>query len=392
MNRFILDARTATAHFPGIGRTVRNLAPALAAQLAPDEALILLWNSRDPSAWNPTPLAGPQVTPIPAPVSPFALGQQWTLPRLLRQAARGQADSRRLQSAPRSVARSPALYHSPYYLMPYRPGLPTVVTLYDLIPLLFPETVSWRARLLFRLATRLALGAARHVITISQASRQDLLAHFPLRPQQVTAIPLAPEAHFHPQPQAEVARVRQKLGLPEEHFLYLGINKPHKNLLTLVEAFAQAKAQGPTPPLTIAGAWDRRYPQARRRVQELGMEAGVRFLGPVAEADLPGLYSSCTAFLFPSRYEGFGLPVLEAMACGAPVICAHTSSLPEVAGEAALFFHPDRPEELAAQLRRLLDDPALARALSQRSLDQAARFSWKETARQTLTIYRELTG
>ena len=388
MSHFVLDARTATAHFPGIGRMVRNLAPALAAQLAPEEALTLLWNPADPTAWDPSLLAGPQVTVAPAPVSPFSRRQQWALPRLLRQLV----EDTRAQFPNRPLAPPPSLYHSPYYLMPYRPGLPTVVTLHDLIPLLFPETVSWRARLLFRLTTWLALRAAQHVITVSQVSRQDLLAHFSLHPQQVTAIPHAPESHFRPQPREEVARVRRKLGLPSEYLLYLGINKPHKNLLTLVEAFARVTAQGPTPPLAIAGAWDPRYPQAKQRVRELGLEDRVRFLGPVAEDDLPGLYSGCTAFLFPSRYEGFGLPVLEAMACGAPVICAGTSSLPQVAGEAALFFHPDRPEELAAQLRRLLDDPSLARALAQKSLAQAARFSWQETARQTLAIYRGVAG
>ncbi len=385
MSHFVLDARTATAHFPGIGRTVRNLAPALAAQLTPEETLTLLWNPADPTAWDPSPLTGPQVTVVPASVSPFSLRQQWTMPRLLRRLTM----EARAQSPNHPVTQPPSLYHSPYYLMPYRPGLPTVVTFYDLIPLLFPETVSWRARLLFRLTTWLALGTARHAITISRASRQDLLTHFPLRPQQVTAIPLAPESHFRPQPQDEVARVRRKLGLPQRYLLYLGINKPHKNLLTLVEAFARVTAQGPTPPLVIAGAWDERYPEPKQRVRELGLEGQVRFLGPVAEEDLPGLYSGCTAFVFPSRYEGFGLPVLEAMACGAPVICARTSSLPQVAGEAALFFHPDRGDELAAQVRRLLDDPALAQALARESLTQAARFSWQKTARQTLAVYRE---
>lgn len=386
---YMLDVRTATAYFPGIGRYARNLAAAAVDRLSANEELILLWNPTDPTAWNPTPLANPQVTVIPAPVSPFSLRQQWTIPQLLQQVARN-----KFQSPVPTPQPPPPIYHSTYYLMPYRPGAPTILTIYDLIAMLHPQTVSARARLLFRLTTRLALRTAQQVITISEATRQDLLRHFPIPAERVTAIPLAADPRFQPQPGEVIEATRRKYNLPEHYLFYLGINKPHKNLLRLIKAYARLSPvpgpQSPVPPLLIAGAWDDRYPETKERVSELNLGERVRFLGPVDDADLPALYSGCEIFVFPSLYEGFGLPVLEAMACGAPVMCSNASSLPEVAGDAALLFDPLDVESIAAALRRAIEDGNLRRSLAERSLAQAVNFSWARTAEETLAIYREL--
>ncbi len=383
MPHYILDARTATNHFPGIGRYVRNLAPALAAQLTPEERLSILWNPADLTAWNPSDLTGAQIDAVPAPISPFSLRQQWTLPGLLRQVAR--------QTGVRTSRwKAHSLYHSTYYLMPYWPGMTTVLTIYDLIAMLHPEAVSLQARLLFRLTTALALRTARHVIAISQATRQDLLTHFGVAAEQVSAIPLAADPRFQPQPPDEIQRRRVKYDLPEEYLLYLGINKPHKNLPTLIHAYARLAGamESSLPPLVIAGAWDERYPQVKQQVQKLGLENTVRFLGLVDDADLPALYSGCALFVFPSLYEGFGLPVLEAMACGAPVLCGNRSSLPEVAGSAALLVDPANVDAMASAIQKALDE-STRRILSQRSLVQAATFSWQRTATETLAVYRQ---
>ncbi|MBI1299383.1 glycosyltransferase [bacterium] len=391
MTQYILDARTATAHFPGIGRYVRNLATAMAPQLTAGEQLAILWNQADTTAWDPTPLTNTQVTAVPARVSPFSIAQQITIPRLLKQLTRPNPQS------PVPSPQSP-IFHSTYYLMPYRPGLPTLLTVYDLIAMRHPETVSPRARLLFRLTTQLALRAADHVVTISDATRRDLLAHFPVDADHVTAIPLAADPRFTPQTQDAVVAVRRKYSLPSRFIFYLGINKPHKNLIRLVDAYARLtqslvpSPQSPVPNLVIAGAWDERYPEARDRSAALNLGERVRFLGRVDDADLPALYSACTLFVFPSVYEGFGLPVLEAMACGAPVACGDASSLPEAAGEAALLFDPRDEEAIADALRRALEDDSLRRTLADRSLQQARCFSWQRTAAETLSCYRELVG
>jgi glycosyltransferase involved in cell wall biosynthesis len=376
---YILDARTATDHFPGIGRYIRNLTTALVPLLTPDERLTILWQPSNSTAWNPNLLAGPQVTITPAPAPPFSLAQQWQIPRLLRHIRKQQSDSNHL------------IYHSSYYLMPYWPGLPTVLTIYDLIALMHSKTVSSRARIFFRLATQLALNAAGQVITISKATHQDLLRHFPTSASKITIIPLAADRHFQPQSTAAIQRVLHKYQLPQRYILYLGINKPHKNLAALVEAYSGLNESRFQTSLVIAGAWDPRYPEPKVLVQALGLEEHVHFLGPVDDADLPALYSGCSLFVFPSLYEGFGLPVLEAMACGAPVACSSSSSLPEIAGDAAILFEPNHVEEITAAMHRAIDDENFRQSLGQRSLQQAQHFSWARTAQQTLSIYRSTT-
>ncbi len=433
MPHYILDARVATPHFPGIGRYVTNLAAALIPLLSGDEWLTILYDPAfPPSLPGLEQMAVPVTTPqlaktdaaaccgpgqapasrvfdhvqmIPISASPFSLQQQWELPRLLRHLA-----------ASDYGFPAPDLYHSPYYLMPYRPGMTTALTVYDLIPLLFPEHSTLRARLLFRWATALALRAAQAVIAISEATRSDFLARFRLAPGRIVAIPLAADPIFRPQPATAIASVRERYRLPERYVLYLGSNKPHKNLVRLIEAWKTVtRTLAPTTcQLVIAGAWDTRYPEAKARAEALGLGDQVRFLGPVAGADLPALYAGAAVFVFPSLYEGFGLPVLEAMACGTPVVCSDVASLREVTsppgtlgeertsppgtlsheerGRVAVLVDPLEVDALAEAICRVLNDVALAADLRERGLRQAARFSWEQTARQTLAVYRRLVA
>lgn len=365
---YLLDARTVTPHFPGIGRYVASLAPALAAQLRAHERLLIL---HAPQAGPQlASLASPQVRLLASDISPFALRQQWAIPRLLRQL--GPVD----------------LYHSTYLQMPYSVRLPAVLTFYDLIPLQHPETVSRRARFFFQLLLSMALSSATEVVSISEAARQDLLARFKVAPERVTTTPLAADARFRAQSAEEIARVRAAYALPEEMVLYVGINKPHKNLPRLVQAFAHLAGQGSRAVLVLAGPWDDRYPQVKETIAALGMGEHVRILGRVEEGDLPALYAAATVFVLPSQYEGFGLPVLEAMACGAAVACSNSSSLPEIAGEAALTFDPLDVQAMASAMQRLLEDEALRRHLVEAGRAQAARFSWANTAGATLAVYR----
>jgi glycosyltransferase involved in cell wall biosynthesis len=363
-----LDARSSTPHFPGIGRYAASLAAHLPSQLLPGEQLVVLHQPEFPVPGGDNSRVGLH----PCPVSPFSIAQQWRIPRhLARMGA--------------------SLYHSPYYLMPYLPGVPAVVTVHDLIPLRFPGTVSPRARLFFRLATLLALHSASQVITISNHTRDDILAVFgSSMAAKIHAIPLAAGPQFYPQSPDAIERVRQKYHLPDSYVLYLGINKPHKNLVRLLHAWKNVLVQLPHPPdqLVIAGAWDERYPEPRQTVEELGLGERVRFLGPIAEADLPGLYSGSKVFVFPSLYEGFGLPVLEALACGVPTACSNTSSLTEAAGTAAEYFDPHNVEAITSALMSCLGEKALAPDLRENRLAQARQFSWEKTAQATMEVYR----
>jgi alpha-1,3-rhamnosyl/mannosyltransferase len=358
MTHFVLDARTASPHFPGIGRYVGNLGRAMGPLLGPGERLTVLEDPRYHVG------AGPEVARVPVSESPFSVAQQSKMPRLLKRLG---AD----------------LYHSAYLMMPYRPGVPTVLTVYDLIPLLLPAQSTRRAALFFRAALRLALHTAGQIIVISDATRRDLLAHFDVSPERVTVIPLAADPAFAPPSEQAVAEVRRRYALPERYVLYLGSDKPHKNLAGLTDAWARI-AKWPEvagASLVIAGAGE-------ARAAERGSDARIRWLGPAPEADLPALYGGATFFVFPSLYEGFGLPVLEAMACGTPVVCSDGSSLPEVAGDAAVLVDARDPAALGEAIASLLNDAGRRDRLRERGLAQAARFNWESTARRTLELYR----
>ena len=365
---FVLDTRTAVNHFPGIGRYVSNLAQAMAPLLQIDEKLLLLKHSTEPTNWQLPPQSS-QITWLETAVSPFDISQQTKIPPLL-------SDS--------------SLYHSPYYLMPYRPGVPTLLTVYDLIPQLYPQYVSLKARLLFKFTTRLALRAAIHIIAISEATKQDFVKFYNVDPSRITAVPLAPAPTFKPKSVESIQTIKQAYHLPEKYVLYLGINKPHKNLPSLIQAWNIVQQQMNQPvTLVIAGAWDTRYPEPKQLVGDLNLNEKVAFIGPVPDGDLPALYSGAELFVFPSHYEGFGLPVSEAMACGTAVACANSSSLPEVGGKAAVYFDPNDISDIAQKLNDLLSNHEERQARQQQSLIQATQFTWTRTAQATLEIYRE---
>jgi alpha-1,3-rhamnosyl/mannosyltransferase len=366
--RIALDLRTATDHFPGIGRYAASLAQAMAALLNEGHQMLLMCQPEQSILPKLAEWTGERVMVVEVPSSPFALSQQWTVPSVLRRYGA-------------------SLYHSPYYLMPYRPGVPTVVTIYDLIPLILPKHFALATRVLFRVLIRMAIHAAGHVAVISEATRRDLLARYRLPEEKVTVIPLAAAPGFRPQPREVVGALCARLDIPDRYVLYVGTDKPHKNLRRLLEAWARLQPTG--LPLVLAGFRNHGYPELRRRVEELSLNGVVRFLGPLAEEDLPALYSGALLFAFPSEYEGFGLPVLEAMACGAPVLTTTASSLPEVAGDAALLVDAHEVEALARGLGELLGREELRRYLAEKGLRRAKEFSWERCARETLRVYRQ---
>lgn len=370
----VVDIRTASPHFPGIGRYISGLVPALAAQLTDGERLALLCNDATQTAGFSHVLSSyAAVSTCRVRATPFSFSQQWQVARLLRQLSKNQGKS---------------IYHSPFYLMPFRTRVPTVLTVHDLIPLLLPETVSPRARLLFRLTHRLALRTANQIIAVSDATRRDLISVLGIPETRITVIPHGVESRFRPQSQTEIDRVRTAYRLPERFILYLGINKPHKNLVNLIHAYELLPTG--TPLLLIAGAWDNRYPEAKTLAMQVNLAERVRFLGPVDDTDLPGLYNAATIFVFPSRYEGFGFPVLEAMSCGTPVISSNASSLPEIVGKAAMQVDPLDSEQIAQAIHTMLASPELRESMRAAGLAQSATFSWERCATQTLATFRSM--
>ena len=267
-----------------------------------------------------------------------------------------------------------------------------VVTIHDVIPYLYPQTSTRLDRWIYRYWLPWAVQHVDVIITVSQQSRKDILHFLPVSPDKVMVIPEAADSRFRPLPDDVVASVLQRYDIPKPYILYVGSLAPRKNLPRLLRAYARVREWHPAWRLVIVGARKWKTTPIFATVQQLELEPYVHFTGYVADEDLPALYNGADLFVFPSLYEGFGLPVLEAMACGTPVITSNTSSLPEVAGDAALLVDPHDVEAIAAAMHRVLTDPDLARKLRKKGLARASQFTWERTARETIAVYEKVLG
>jgi alpha-1,3-rhamnosyl/mannosyltransferase len=272
--------------------------------------------------------------------------------------------------------------------LPQRRGR-RVVTIHDLTCLLFPAFHPWSRRALFRLGVRRAARLADAIIVPSDGTRRDLVARLGVPGAKIHVVPEAPDPQFTPPAAASSAVVLGRYGLADrDYFLCVGNVEPRKNVRRLIEAYDLMRAgtrRG--APLVIAGGAGWKNRAIHRAAAASPFASDIRLVGYAADTDLPALMGGALAFVYPSLYEGFGLPVLEAMACGAPVITSDRSSLPEVAGEAALLVDPEDTADLAGAMGRIAGDASLREDLRDRGKKQAKRFSWDETARLTTRVY-----
>lgn len=291
---------------------------------------------------------------------------------------------------PELARRPPDVLLVPSHVVPLLHPAESVVTIHDLGYLAFPEAHTARRRIELHLTTRWSLRAARRVIAISQATKDDLVRHYGADPARIRVVHHGLSAGFRPAEPERIAEAQARYGIDQPYLLYVGTIQPRKNLARLIEGFAAAGAGvGPRTLLVIAGRRGWLSAPIERRAAELGVEDRVRFVGYVPDDDLPALLSGALAFVFPSLYEGFGMPVLEAMACGAPVLASRSSALPEVAGDAALLVDPLDPAAIAAGLARLASDADLRADLRARGLARAAAFTWERCAAETLGVLLE---
>jgi glycosyltransferase involved in cell wall biosynthesis len=295
---------------------------------------------------------------------------------------------------PRACKRwNAGLVHVPYWAAPRYSPAPVVVTVHDLIPLLLP---AYRGGFLGRAYNGLVAHTARRaaaVITDSRASRADIVRHLGIPANRVHAVHLAADDRFQPgQDAAVVERVRGELSLPPRYLLYLGGFDVRRNLARMLQAFA--RLDEPHAELVVAGRLPQHdtpfTPDPRRIAAALGIADRVRFTGRVDEEVKPVLYAGAEALLFPSLYEGFGLPPLEALSCGTPVIVSDRSSLPEVVNGGGLCVNPEDTDALAEAMARVLHDNALRARLRHDGLEHAGQFTWAKTAHQTREIYRQV--
>lgn len=289
------------------------------------------------------------------------------------------------------------LLHVPYWAPPLQCRLPTVITVHDLIPLLLPE---YRGSMLVRLYTALVSTAtprARIVLTDSQASQRDIQRHLRIPDSQIRTIHLAVDDSYRSDEDAQDTLTLQSMGIKSGYILYLGGFDKRKNLSTVIRAFDIVKGACDEAVLVIAGKLPQHdthfTPDPRRLATDAGLsQIDVHFLGFVQESTKPALYRGARLFAFPSEYEGFGYPPLEALACGTPVVGSHAASLPEVVGDAGVLLSPSDTQGLAGAMIHILTDDAFHAELQRRALKQAALFSWKTTAELTFAAYQQAIG
>ncbi|MCS6772600.1 MAG: glycosyltransferase family 1 protein [Anaerolineae bacterium] len=292
-----------------------------------------------------------------------------------------------------SGAVKPRLFHATEHLLPRLSGVRTVLTLHDLIFKAFPRYHLPRNYLFLQLAMPLFLRRADAIICVSEHTKRDAVKHYRVPEEKIRVIYEGVEPHFSPDiPSATLRRVRERYHLPDRFVLFVGTIEPRKNLPVLFEAFQALREQAPdlAEELLIVGKQGWLHEGVYRMVHELGLTGLVRFVGRVDDEDLPALYRLASVMAFPSLYEGFGLPPLEAMACGTPVVASNAAAMPEVLGDAALLIPPTDPSEWTRALRSVLSNESVRRDLSQRGRQRAAQFDWQKTARATQALYQSL--
>lgn len=292
--------------------------------------------------------------------------------------------------------RQPDLLFVPAHVLPpVRPRL-SLVTIHDLGYRHFPKAHPWRQRLYLDLSTRWNARAATHVLADSEATKADLVAQYATRPDRITvAYPGIDHSLSPVRDPATIRAAKARYRIADDYLLYLGTLQPRKNLRRLVDAFAEFAgrvSEVETPSLILAGKRGWLYEELFEQVRRRGLEDRIHFPGYVAEVDKAALLSGALAFAFPSLHEGFGFPVLEAQTCGCPVITSTTSSLPEVAGDAALLVDPQDTAAIADAIERLVTDPALSQELAQRGFTNVRRFSWQACARTVLNVIERISS
>ncbi len=281
------------------------------------------------------------------------------------------------------------LFHATEHLLPKLTRARSVFTLHDTAYLLFPQYHLPRNRVFLRRMMPRFLQRADRIIAVSESTRRDALRFYRLDPEKIDVIPEGVDARFNPDldPKA-LAEIRRRYGLPERFVLHVGTIEPRKNLTTLLEAYAGLLPRHPEVGLVIAGGKGWLYERFFERLRSLGLEQRVILTGHVPDEDVPGLLNTSEVFAFPSEFEGFGLPPLEAMACGVPVVCSNAASLPEVVGDAGVLLPPRDVGAWVEALDRVLRGPELRSELRAKGLIRAGLFTWDATATKTIQVYR----
>ena len=368
--RVAIDARK--LHDFGIGTYTRNLLRHL-ARIDRDTEYVLLCHQPDLGIGAQL---GTNFRTVLEPSPNYSIREQIHLPWLLHR-------------------ERPDVFHAPHYVMPPAVSCRSLVTIHDCIHLAFPQYLPSRAAYVYARASMWsAAHRSRRILTVSEASKRDIIRFLNVPPEKIVVVYNAIDERFRVTPSEEaIARVRERYQLDHRFVLYVGNIKPHKNLVRLIEAFDRLRKCGfDELTLLIIGDEISKLPSLRRAVHSHKLHKHVRFLGHLPDDTLAILYRLAAVFVFPSLSEGFGLPPIEAMACGAPVVTSNVSSLPEVTGGAAVLVDPYDIESIADGIARVLSDPVLREELRVKGIARALEFSWERSVSRTREIYQEVAG
>lgn len=365
--RIGIDATALPVELYGAGNYIVNLVHALARVNSDSELVVFTKPVHAPLFQSQEHI---QVASVALPMRTWRIAwEQTILPRLIR---RHELD----------------VFHSPHYTIPFAAPCATVVTFHDMTFFLYPQAHLLYKRFFFRTIIPISARRASAVIAISESTRQDILRLTRISPSKVFGIPYGVGSNFRPEKNPAILdEIRRQYNLPAEFLAYVGNLEPRKNLPMLLRAFARLVKQGLPHDLVLAGSRGWKDNAVFSACQELGLSKRVHFIGFVPQAKLPALYSACSAFVYPSLYEGFGLPVLEALACGAVVVTSNVSSMPEVAGKAGILIDPQNVDDLTNALYRALTDQELRATLPNMAIERARLFSWERAAKETLALY-----
>jgi glycosyltransferase involved in cell wall biosynthesis len=366
--RVAIDARK--LHDFGIGTYIRNLLRHL-ARIDRDSEYVLLCQAPDVGI---AAQLGPNFRAVLEPAPTYSFREQLHVPWVLHR-------------------ERPDVFHAPHYVLPPLTRCRSVVTIHDCIHLMFPQYLPNRAAYVYARASMWSAARQAHrILTVSEASKRDIIHFFSVPPEKVIVVYNAIEERFALTPSAEaIERVRERYQLNHRFVLYVGNIKPHKNLVRLIEAFAELRTRGfDDLKLLIIGDEISKLPALRRAVHSHKLHKHVRFLGFLEDETLSILYRLAAVFVFPSLYEGFGLPPIEAMASGTPVVTSNVSSMPEVTGDAAVLVDPYNVESIVDGIARVLNDPALAAELRRKGMARARDFSWARSVARTREVYEEV--
>ena len=283
------------------------------------------------------------------------------------------------------------LLHSMHYTRPVKLPCASVVTFHDMTFFLYPELHTRAKRLFFPLAIRASARQADALTAVSESTRQDAIRVLGISPEKITTTQLGVDPAFRPINDAAIkGKIAEKYDLPERFILYVGLLEPRKNLPMLIRAYKRLIDGGENFKLVLVGRYGWMYEELLRQINNLDLEEMVHFTGYVSQEDLPLVYNLSSLFVYPTLYEGFGLPALEAMACGAPVITTDVSSLPEIVGEAGILVPVNNVEALYGAMIAVLGDEDLRRKMINKGIQRAAKFTWEQTAILTFQVYQQV--